>query len=71
MNNTIRILMRKRNRIHHKAVRTHGLIRLLRKKALDEIRISKRKHDEILTAKFDYTILPVKWWKLYSNHWSN
>lgn len=51
MNSTIRILMRKRNRIHRKAVKTQNPLhwekyRYLRNKIIDEIRISRHNYNK-------------------------
>lgn len=51
MNSTIRVLMRKRNRIHHKAVKTQNPLhweryRYLRNKVIDEIRASRQKYNK-------------------------
>ena len=69
MNRAIRILMRQRNRIHHKAVRTQNPLhwakyRLLRNKVIDEIRNSRDNYNKKLTAQINKTIPPGKWWRI-------
>ena len=69
MNRTIRILMRQRNRIHHKAVRTQNSLhwakyRLLRNKVIVEIRNSRDNYNKKLTAQINNTIPPGKWWRI-------
>lgn len=67
MNNFIRKLMRKRNRMHRKAVRTQNPVhweqyRFLRNKVIDEIRISRAKHNKKLSDQLDISIPHRKWW---------
>lgn len=66
MNSTIRILMRKRNRIHRKAVKSQnpqywGKYRYLRNKVIYEIRISRHNYNKKITAQINKSILPGKW----------
>lgn len=69
MNNTIRILMRRRNCMHHKAVKTQNPVhwrnyRYLRNRVIDEIRRSRDNYNKKLTAQIDKTIPPGKWWRI-------
>lgn len=69
MNSTIRILMRKRNRIHRKAVKTQNPLhwekyRYLRNKVIDEIRVSRHNYNKKITAQINKSIPPGKWWRI-------
>ena len=69
MNNTIRHFMRKRNRIHHKAVRSKNPLhwekyRFLRNKVIDEIRLSRDNYNKKLTEQINKSIPPGKWWRI-------
>lgn len=69
MNSTIRVLMRKRNRIHHKAVKTQNPLhweryRYLRNKVIDEIRASRQKYNKKISDQINKSIPPGKWWRI-------
>ena len=69
MNNSIRKLMRKRNRLHRKAVKTQNPThwtnyRYIRNRVIDEIRCSRDRYNKKLTSQIDKTIPPGKWWRI-------
>lgn len=58
MNSTIRILMKKRNRTHRKAVKSKNPLhwekyRYLRNQVIDEIRISRQNYNKKLTEQIN------------------
>ena len=59
MNRAIRIFMRQRNRIHHKAVRTQNPLHW--NIVIEEIRNSRDNYNKKLTAQINKTIPPGKW----------
>lgn len=69
MNNSIRKLMRKRNRIHKKAVKTQNphhwqKYRDLRNKVIAEIRASRDIFNKKLSEQIYKSIPPGKWWRI-------
>ena len=69
MNNSIRKLMRKRNRAHYKAKHTDNPLhwqsyRKLRNTVIDEIQKSRDKYNKKMSLMIDKTIPPGKWWRI-------
>lgn len=76
MNSTIRILMRKRDRIHRRAVKTKNPLhwekyRFLRIKVKYKIRIYRHNYNKKNTAQINKSTPPGKWWRIVKSFFSN